>query len=657
MHYGLKNLSIKLRLAILTIIALTVVLTSITVVTINKFKKEVATIIENQTTEKMELLDTFLVDHLATPITLVENTAGNIGTAATPEEIAAVERELSLAARSVNGILGLHAAYDGDRILYSSEKLTLAADYDATKRDWFLDAKEHPGEVRITDPYVDALTGNLIVGISKTMANNQGVVTLDLDLSFLKDLFSSVNIGQDGYTFAIDQKGTVLYHPNFKQNESLVDNEVFEPFMANSFAELERDGEKILVSRYHNELMNWEIGSIYTFDEIKYVYKGMVWPIIFLNAFCIILLAAIFYFVIARTLKPLTTITDFAQQIAQGNLKDRLTVETKDEVGQLGTAFNEMTDGLKTMIHQVDGTANELNTFSNELSASVEENVQSIYQVVENIQMVAEQTRDQLSSTEHAQLAMTQMSEEVSVIMQNMQEVKQSSQVAEQETTNGVAIITDTMQQLDLIEQSANQTAENFNELIQVANKIDTFSQVITDIAAQTNLLALNASIEAARAGEHGKGFAVVADEVRKLAEQTNASAGEIQALVQTIQKTGVVANQSIENSSLAVSKGTSQIHSANEMFKSIHHIMLGLAEQMKVAEQAMSILEQRQSVAIASVDEIAQATRLVNANVDQVAATTEEQNASMEQIAVATESLATQARDLQQSINRFEIK
>lgn len=59
----------------------------------------------------------------------------------------------------------------------------------------------------------------------------------------------------------------------------------------------------------------------------------------------------------------------------------------------------------------------------------------------------------------------------------------------------------------------------------------------VKDVSRQSNILGINASIEAARAGQHGLGFSVVAKEIRKMADNSNESAGKIDAQLDIISK------------------------------------------------------------------------------------------------------------------------
>lgn len=651
-----KKVSIRTKLISVMAIVISIMMAAVTIVTIQLFKNEVKDILQRETAQKVEFLNSFIDNYLQTPMTLVENTAKDVTVAKTDAQKEALENMLDQRASGVKGVLGLHVAFDGDKKLYSSENLKLAKDYDANERDWYKAAKAANGQVVVTDPYKDAITGRQIVGVSQALKNGRGIVTIDLDLDFIEEIVSGIQIGEKGYAFVLDKDGKVLYHPDYDQGKSLKDMAFYQPFMEHKFVETKIDGNDAYLNRFYNEKMNWQIGSYYSKHEIVSAYEGLIVPIIIVNLLCIIIMGSIFYVLITKFLKPLSRVTEVASHVSQGNLKERIHVQTEDEIGKLSISFNEMTDGLKQMIHQVDDTSAQLNNFSTDVSASVEENVQSIHQVTSHIQEVAHQSKEQLASAQYVQDAVNEMGHEVTNITENIDDVKVASHQAETKTTEGVDVMADMKQQMTQIELSAKQTADHFKDLMAVANDIDTFSKVISDIADQTNLLALNASIEAARAGEHGKGFAVVADEVRKLAEQTNHSAGQIQSLVSTIQHKGATAHASIEMSNVAVVEGMSQIASANDMFNDIHLMMDDLSMKVETTRQVVQSLQQRKEETIASVEEIALSTKHVNENIEQVAATTEEQNASMEQMAVAAEQLATQAQQLQQTIRRFDI-
>ena len=185
-----------------------------------------------------------------------------------------------------------------------------------------------------------------------------------------------------------------------------------------------------------------------------------------------------------------------AERIARGDLRERVAVTSRDEIGDLQAAMRAMGEKLAIVIGEVRGGADALGSAAGQVSATA--------------QQVSQGTGEQAASVEETTTSLEQMSASIAT---NAGNSRQTEQMAAQGALSA--------------EESGKAVAETVAAMRSIAERIS----IIEEIAYQTNLLALNAAIEAARAGDHGRGFAVVASEVRKLAERSQRAAKEIAEL------------------------------------------------------------------------------------------------------------------------------
>ncbi|WP_166462415.1 methyl-accepting chemotaxis protein [Psychrobacillus vulpis] len=238
--------------------------------------------------------------------------------------------------------------------------------------------------------------------------------------------------------------------------------------------------------------------------------------------------------------EQLASVASSAKEISKGNLLIKpIRISTKDEIGEVSIAMNQMKTSLTSMVHTIKQTAEKLSRDSNTLNNYSNETVAS----TNTVQVAINETSENMLEQKQASIGIRAFLEEFS---QTFRGVTEKVVELNNHATFAVQIADESA---DTMKNAATEAAR-LRSLFKAADKerqllqerteeIARMTSIVQTISKQTNLLALNAGIEAARSGEHGKGFAVVADEVKKLADEVSRTANTIHDISNSIKLQG----------------------------------------------------------------------------------------------------------------------
>jgi len=288
------------------------------------------------------------------------------------------------------------------------------------------------------------------------------------------------------------------------------------------------------------------------------------------------------------------------RQLAEGDLRVRLTDQFDDTLEVLRGDFNSSMESLEKLVAELGGSARQMSEGSNNVCADAER--------------ISKRTEQQAVSLEETAAAIGRITENVQTASKRAGEAGRLVDEATRNATVSEEVVSKAVSAMTEIEGSSRQIGQIIT--------------VIDEIAFQTNLLALNAGVEAARAGEAGKGFAVVAQEVRELAQRSASAAKEINALIDT--------------SSTQVSSGVTLVNQTGEALRSI-------GEQVKEINEYIAKIVETSREQATDISEINSAV----VNMDQ---TTQQNTALVSDTTKSIRGLATEADGLVAKLAVFSI-
>ncbi len=336
-------------------------------------------------------------------------------------------------------------------------------------------------------------------------------------------------------------------------------------------------------------------------------------------------------FLMARRItSAISMIAQRADSIAGGNLTgDPLNLHSKDQIGTLAAAMQQMQSNLATIIGTVVQTAGSLTGSA----ASMQTAGDQIHRRMDQ----------QNQQTQQAATAMQEMSASIAEVSRHTQSAAETARSAAETARDGGTIVKQVLGSMHSIATAVSETSATVGLLGDDSRRISQIVTVIDEIARKTNLLALNAAIEAARAGDQGRGFAVVAGEVRRLAESTAQATGEIATMIQGIQDRTRTAIASMQSGTGTVEQGVVTTTQAGEALERI----IGMAERVDrmIAQIAIAASQQ------------AAAADQSSASLDAIYSLSHDNLTEMVTTAAGIESLRTTAIALEQHVDRFSLQ
>lgn len=390
--------------------------------------------------------------------------------------------------------------------------------------------------------------------------------------------------------------------------------------------------------------------------------------------------------IIAAITHSLIRLQGTISELAKGNYDARVNLETKDELGQLGRAFDSMLDERLANLANAELENQNLNDSVIELLEAVSDlserdltvkvpvnaditgpvadamnlMTSETAKVLVEIRTVAEQVAEAANRVQAQGAKVSDLANNERIIIEDtMGKLEESSKsmelvanlakacnetAAKASASTQIALetVTKTANGMSGIRETIAETEKRIKRLGERSQEINGVVEIINNIAERTHVLALNASMQAAAAGDAGRGFAVVADEVQRLAESSRQSTSEIAGLVGNIQ------------AETAETMAT--------MNKTIAQVVDG-TELAKAAGGQMEITQKTTAELANAVEQIARQSRVqsqmsnsLRDQAAQVQISTEETSAELVQQSSQTENLVEFSKLLVNSVSVFKL-
>lgn len=567
----------------------------------------------------------------------------------------------------IDGRVSMHGFRRGNII--GMDGISIFDGNDYSDREYVRQAME--GNVFVSEPLISKITGELSIMVAAPLYSEGnygesivGVVYFVPDETFLNDIVSAIQIGENSRAYMINKSGDTIADITLDtitvqniETEARSDSSLRE--LAEIHAEMRQgkngfgsyvSGEDKMFAAYAPVpgTDGWSIAV--TVPQINYLASTRDAMVINIAVIVVsIFISVVVALALALNIgNPMKACVNRMKLLVEGDLETPMPrIANKDETGVLVRSTEALVEGLRTVISDISYLLNEMANQNLNVHTKHEEVYVGSFR---NILLSMRNMKVELSS------AMRQVNHSAQEVSSASNQLSSSAQTLSQGTTEQAGSVQELAARIGVISEEVKNTAkgaldvrsqthqageevllcnQKMQSLVEAMERIQTSSEeiakilkTIDDIAFQTNILALNAAVEAARAGSAGKGFAVVAQEVRDLAGKSAEAA---------------------KNTSELIANSTDAVHIGTEIAKNTAEVLLGVVNSIQSVGGSIdhiAIVSKEQSESVEQVSE----------GINQISVVVQSNSATAEESAAASEQLSAEAASLKELVNQFTL-
>lgn len=501
------------------------------------------------------------------------------------------------------------------------------------------------------------------VRLARHFSDSNTIMLVDIRRDVITNTLSSLDAGEGSVVGLVTQDGMeVLSNDNFSTDGTPV-------FSGENFYTTALEGEDengvqnvtlnntdYLFLYYKLANQNAMICSLipksYILSQVTDIRNNTILFVI-IGALLAILLGTYFAKGIGSTI---SNITHQLRKVAKGNLTVEVTTKRKDEFKLLTEGITDMISNMKLLIQNVNDMSKELTEaagFVSDSSSTFMQTSQDIQLAITNIEagvnQLDEDSADCLSQ-------MDSLSHKISTASNSTDEISKLTSETNASIHSGIT-------SMNILNESALETSLITSKVIIAIEQLEERSRsishivdAINDIAEETNLLSLNASIEAARAGEAGRGFSVVAEQIRKLADQSLASANEINKIIEEMVAQTHDVVETAKKAETVVASQKDAVANTTASFNEMSQQISNLVNSLSAITEDVNSMEISRDATLSAIESISAVSEETSASSSNVATTAVTQLNSVTKLDSASSNLAKRAEELTELLKQFTL-